>query len=124
MDTCEGNNDSDFSPPPMRLIGYLAPDGTHHPCEAWEHRALAVRITGIEQPSLEDVRDDGTMPPCAEQVLDRGCYVRIHREDRSDPMCVTFGASFYDDTAALTDAQKSWLLLHGYGRWIRHLGAR
>lgn len=104
-----------------KLIGYLAPDGTHYPCEAWEHRKLALRIVGQRPPSLSDVRDDGATPPDAEQLLDRAGYVRIEKTDRDDPGALSWAARYYNPGAMLTDAQRTWLRVHGYGRLIREL---
>lgn len=109
------------------ITGYLAPDGTHHPCEAWEHRACAraiCRSLGLKReplaeddwraPWLADAGDDVIDP---EQEMDQRGYVRIHSSDRDDPMCVSFGAP----SAALTEAQKTWLRVHGYGRRLREI---
>lgn len=104
------------------MIGYLAPDGTHHPCEAWEHRALAVRITGIAPRTFESI-DEGTPRRDAEEELDRLGYVRIERSDRDDPMALSWGARWYDPAAMLTEAQRRWLVMHGYGRRLRDLVA-
>ena len=119
-----------FGPGPL-LTGYLAPDGTHHPCEAWAHRECAraiCRSLGLKRPPIveddwrapwvEDTGDDVLDP---EQEMDARRYVRIHSSDRDDPMCVSFGAKFSDETATLTDAQVSWLRVHGYGRRLREL---
>ena len=111
-------------------IGYLAPDGTHHPCEAWAHRALAQRLTGIEPRtllSLEDVFDDlaardaQQQPLDAEQTLDREGYVRIHSNNPNTDMSVSWVARFYDPDARLTEPQVNWLRSHGYGRHVRSL---
>lgn len=112
-------------------IGYLAPDGTHHPCETWGHKACAraiCRSLGLKrQPIAEDdwrapwIADTGDDVLNPEQEMDVRGYVRIHSSDRDDPMCVSFGAQFFDETAALTDAQISWLRVHGYGRRLREL---
>lgn len=92
--------------------------GTHHPCGAWGHSSLATRITGIKPQTLEDVRDDGTMPPNAEETLDRAGYVRIHTNDRDDRLSVSWNARIYDPKAKLTEAQRSWLVINGYKRRI------
>jgi len=102
------------------VIGYIAPDGTHHACEAWEHRLLARKITGIEPRTFESI-DEGTPRRDAEEELDKLGYVRIERLDRNDPDALSWGARWYDRTATLTDAQKRWLVLHGYGRALREL---
>jgi len=105
----------------MNCIGYLAPDGTHYDCEAWGHSALARRITGIAQRSLDDVRDDGTLPPDAEQTLDRAGWVRIEKNDRDDHDALSFGATHYDRNARLTEPQRAWLVRHGYGKRLASL---
>lgn len=105
----------------MGAIGYLAPDGTHHPCEYAGHAALAVRLTGIKPQTLADVQDDGTVPPNAEETLERRGYVRIHNEDRDDRLSVSWDARRYDPRAKLTDQQRSWLVLNGYKRRIQDI---
>lgn len=115
--------------PRKLLTGYLAPDGTHYPCEAWGHRAAALSVCrdrGFKREPLAaddwraawvDESSDDPLDP--EQELDRRSFVRIQSDDRDDSAAVQFFASHYDTAARLTDAQKTWLRVHGYKRQLR-----
>jgi len=119
--------------PRKLLTGYLAPDGTHYPCEACGHRAAALSVCrdrGFKREPLAaddwraawvDESSDDPLDP--EQELDRRSFVRIQSADRDDFGAVQFFASHYDTVARLTDAQKTWLRVHGYARQLRELTA-
>lgn len=111
-------------------IGYLAPDGTHHPCEAWEHKALAraiCRALGLKRepiaeddwraPWHADLGDDVIDP---EQELDRRGYVRVEHSAARDG-AIQWAARCYDPAAVITEAQREWLGRHGFGRLLRDL---
>lgn len=119
---------------PTSPIGYVAPDGTHHPCEAWAHKACARAICRALGLKREPTADDDWRAPWLvnsgddvldpEQELDRRGYVRVQSSDRDDPTGVSFTACHHDPAATVTDAQKSWLRVHGYKRWLRDMVER
>ena len=93
----------------MTHIGYLAPDGTHHPCAALEHRECAKRVCESWL---------GVFGVDAEEELDRRGYVRIERDD-SDDGAIQWAARYYDEAARITREQRAWLGARGYGRLLR-----